>query len=164
MRKAVCNIYILLTLIYTGCLNPFAPVEGEIGARTWSDQETVDGLLHNFALAYDYQDSLRYADCLAETFIFHYYDVVNGRFDHWYRETDLKTTGGLFRAYENIDLEWNLVPDTVYTFNLPDETLDFIVRFNLTLGTEVPLMGYANFSVRMSNDGRFRFLSWRDDF
>ncbi len=158
-------IMIALTAVTAaGCLNPFAPAEGDVGGRIWSDQSTVGGLLDNFALAYDYRDSLRYADCLDESFVFNYYDVVNGRFDRWFRETDLKATGGLFRAFDNIDLEWNLVPEYVDTFSLPGQTLEFIVRFNLTLGGDVPLMGYAKFSTRKGDDGRFRILAWRDDF
>ena len=148
----------------TGCLNPFAPVEGEVGGRIWSDQRTVGELLGNFELAYDYRDSLRYADCLAESFVFHYYDVENDRFDRWFRDTDLKATGGLFHNFDRIDLEWNLVPVEVENFSLPDSTLQFINSFNLTLGEEVPLIGYARFSVRMDEDGRFRVLVWRDDF
>ena len=148
----------------TGCLNPFAPVEGDVGKVTWSDQSTAGGLLDNFELAYDYRDSLRYADCLDELFEFRYYDVTAGHSDLWYRETDLRATGGMFHAFDRIDLEWNSVPDTVYQFSEPDLTLDFLVGFNLTLGSDVPLIGYARFSVRMGTDGRFRILAWRDDF
>ncbi len=158
------SFYAIVTIFTTGCLNPFAPIEGDVGERIWSDQKTVGGLLDNFALAYDYRDSLRYADCLDESFVFHYYDVVKGRFDRWFRETDLKTTGGMFRAFETIDLEWNLVPEYVDTFSLSDQTLEFIVRFNLTLGSDVPLMGYAKFSTSKGDDDRFRILAWRDDF
>ncbi|MDP8240292.1 MAG: hypothetical protein P9X24_14480 [Candidatus Hatepunaea meridiana] len=157
-------ISIITAFITTSCLNPFAPVEGDVGQRIWSDQGSIGGLLDNFALAYDYRDSLRYADCLDESFIFHYYDIVNGHFDRWFRETDLKATGRMFKAFDNIDLEWNLVPDYVDTFSQPDIDLDFIVRFNLTLGNEVPLMGYARFIARKGVDGRFRIISWRDDF
>jgi len=148
----------------SGCLNPFAPVEGEVGTSLWSDQGTIGGMLHNFALAYNYRDSLRYADCLDESFVFHYYDVESGHFDSWFRDTDLKTTGALFRSFDRIDLEWNLIPDAVEGFTQPDTTMQFIVKFNLTLGIEVPLMGYARFSVRKGEDGRFRVLVWRDDF
>ncbi len=148
----------------TGCLNPFAPIEGDAGEMIWSEQKTAGGLLDNFARAYDYRDSLHYADCLDESFELRYYDVNTGHFDCWFRETDLKATGGLFHAFDRIDLEWNSVPDYVSKFSEPDSTLDFLVGFNLTFGNEVPLMGYARFSVRMGDDGRFRILVWRDDF
>ncbi len=148
----------------TGCLNPFAPIEGDFGEMIWSEQKTVGGLLDNFALSYDYRDSLHYADCLDESFEFRYYDVNAGHFDRWFRETDLRATGGMFHAFDRIDLEWNSVPDIVDTFSVPDDTLNFLVGFNLTLGNEVQLMGYARFSVSMKPDSPFRILAWRDDF
>ncbi|MFH0766184.1 MAG: hypothetical protein V2A61_07170 [Calditrichota bacterium] len=157
-------VQLFLVGLLNSCLNPFAPAEGKTGSRTWNDQQTIGELLQNFELAYDYRDSLHYSDCLAETFVFHYYDIANGRLDSWYRETDLKTTGGLFRNYNHIDLEWNMIPDTVQNFKLPDITVDFVVRFNLTLGEEAPLMGYAHFSARMDPDNKFRVAGWRDDF
>ena len=165
LERTQSALLILLTAWFViGCLNPFGPVEGDAGERTWTDQATVGELLHNFALSYDYRDSLRYADCLSESFVFHYYDVDNGRFDRWFRDDDLKATGGLFRHFERINLEWNLISEEVERFDIPDSTLQFIVRFNLTIDEEAPLMGYARFSTRMEDDGRFRVLIWRDDF
>jgi len=160
----VNSLALLIPLLVTvGCLNPFAPEEGSAGAQTWTDQKTVGGLLENFGLSYDYRDSLRYADCLARSFEFTYYDDKNGRDDRWFRDTDLKTTGGLFRYYDKIDLEWNFIPVYAENFSQPDTTLDFIVKFNLTIGDEPPLIGYAHFSVRMGDDGKFRVLQWRDN-
>jgi hypothetical protein len=161
---ALCTLCFSLQALLSGCLNPFAPIEGEAGSRTWDDQRTVGGLLTNFALAYDYRDSLHYADCLDESFVFNYYDIDAGRYDSWYRDTDLKATGGLFRNYSQIDLEWNLIPDDVVNFSVPDSLLSFVIRFNLTIEQESPLMGFARFAVRMGDDGRFRVTSWRDDF
>ncbi len=154
----------LVVSCFLGCLNPFAPIVGDTGEQTWSDQSTVGGLLNNFELSYDYRDSLRYADCLSESFVFYYYDVDEGRFDSWFRNDDLKATGSIFHHFKRIDLEWNLIPDDVVIFDYPDSTLQFIVRFNLTIGDEAPLMGYARFSARREQDNRFRFLIWRDDF
>lgn len=149
----------------SSCLNPFAPIEGDTGMRSWRDQLTVGGLLHNFELAYDYRDSLHYADCIAEMFEFHYYDEQNGRYDSWHRETDLKATGGLFRSYTQVDLEWNQVPGWVDDFDEANVTIDsLVVRFNLTLGDDAPLMGYARFSVRKEIGDKFKVIVWRDDF
>ncbi|NQU04523.1 MAG: hypothetical protein HQ568_00410 [Calditrichaeota bacterium] len=156
-----------LGFITAGCLNPFAPVEGDVGETVWSDQTTVRGLLDNFALSYDYRDSLRYSDCLDESFVFRYYDAENGYYDSWFRETDLKTTGGMFRAFDRINLEWNMIPDTVDNYDQAEQkpgSLEFIVRFNLSLGNEAPLMGYAVFTTSMGVDSRFRIIEWRDDF
>ncbi len=151
-------------MLINSCLNPFAPVEGDVGSATWSSQNTIGGLLNNFELSYDYRDSLHYADCLDETFVFKYYDASNGRYDQWYRETDLKATGGLFRSFERIDLEWNSVPIWVENFEKADTTVQFVVRFNLTLDSDAPLMGYAHFTVKRDPLDVFRVLEWRDDF
>lgn len=156
-------VYSLL-LASIGCLNPFAPIEGETSTRSWTDQRTVGELLHNFALAYDYRDSLRYADCLDQAFTFYYYNIQQARFDSWFRDTDLKATSGMFRNFDSVDLEWNLIPEEVENFTVMDSTLSFIVRFNLTLGAEAPVIGFARFAVRGGRDNKFRVLSWHDDF
>jgi len=157
------TVILICFLGLSSCFNPFAPVEGDVGSRIWTDQLTIGGLLSNFELAYDYRDSLHYADCIAESFVFHYYDVQNGRLDRWFRDTDLKATGGMFRSFDPIDLEWNHIPVWIESFNQPDTTVQFIVKFNLTLGQEVPLMGYAHFSVRMDENEQFRVVEWRDE-
>ena len=97
-----------LGLITAGCLNPFAPIEGDVGETVWSDQRTVRGLLDNFALSYDYRDSLRYSDCLDESFVFRYYNAERGYYDSWFRETDLITTGGMFRAFDLLSNHHNI--------------------------------------------------------
>lgn len=154
----------VLAAALSSCVNPFAPAEGEVGGGVWSDQRTVGGLLRNFALAYDWRDSLRYADCLDESFIFHYYDVTTGHSDSWPRSADLKATGGLFRAFDRIDLEWNMVPAEVEAFDLPDSTLRFLVHFSLMLGDQPPVVGFARFAARLSRGGKFRLLEWWDEF
>jgi len=168
LMKGINTLFYSLVMLccllgLNSCFNPFAPVEGDVGTRIWTDQRTIGGLLSNFELAYDYGDSLHYSDCIAESFVFHYYDVQNGRLDRWFRETDLKATGGMFRSFDPIDLEWNHIPVWIEDFSQPDTTVQFIVRFNLTLGQEVPLMGYAHFSVRMEENDQFRVVEWRDE-
>ncbi|MFC2150555.1 hypothetical protein ACFLQV_03525 [Calditrichota bacterium] len=157
-------ILLAMSACIGGCVNPFAPPLGSVGSRIWSDQSTAGELLENFELSYDYQDSIRYADCLDESFIFQYYDEENGRSDHWFLDTDLKATGGLFNSFDRIDLEWVQVPEEVVQFDYPDSTLSFITRFHLTLAEEAPILGFARFEVRQNDDGKFRVISWRDDF
>ncbi|MBC8465976.1 hypothetical protein H8D57_03025 [bacterium] len=156
--------FLLAPFWLAGCLNPFAPAEGDIGSSVWSDQKTIGGLLRNFALAYNYKDSLRYADCLSDGFMFKFYDQNNEREDRWFREIDLKTTGAMFRSFDPINLEWNLIPEWVEDFGGADTTVDFVVKFNLSLGEDLLLMGYAGFSVRKEEQTKFKLLLWQDDF
>jgi hypothetical protein len=154
----------LLALLILGCHNPFAPELGNPGSSLWTEQLTVGGLLQNFRNAYNYADSLHYADCLADDFTFFYYDTDENRFDQWYRETDLSTTGRLFRHFQSIRLIWGTFPDDIENFAFEDSLLDFQVPFNLTLDDLPPLYGFAHFSVYRPQGGRFQIVVWRDDF
>jgi len=158
------GLILLLGLLAVGCRNPFAPELGISASSLWTDQSTVGGLLQNFRNAYNYADSLHYADCLSDDFTFFYYDPDENRFDQWYRETDLSTTGRLFRHFQSIRLTWGSVSDYIENFSREDSLLDFQVPFNLTLDDLAPLYGFAHFTVYRPSGGRFQILVWRDDF
>ena len=151
-------------VIIVGCVNPFAPELGNPSASLWTEQLTVGGLMQNFRNAYNYADSLHYADCLANDFTFFYFDLDENRFDQWYRDTDLTTTGGLFRHFQSIQLVWGSLPSEIEDFAQEDSLLEFQVPFNLTLDDLSPLYGFAHFSVYRPVGGRFQILVWRDDF
>ena len=151
-------------LVYVGCVNPFAPELGNPASSLWTEQLTVGGLLQNFRNAYNYADSLHYADCLADDFTFFYFDPDENRFDQWYRDTDLSTTGGLFRHFRSIQLVWGSLPSEIEDFAQEDSLLEFQVPFNLTLDDLSPLYGFARFSVYRPVGGKFQIKVWRDDF
>jgi len=160
----VSGMILLAGLLGLGCRNPFAPELGISASSLWTDQSTVGGLLQNFRNAYNFADSLHYADCLSDDFTFFYYDPDENRFDQWYRETDLTTTGRLFRHFQSIRLTWGSVSDYVENFSREDSLLDFQVPFNLTLDDLSPLYGFAHFSVYRPAGSGFQILVWRDDF
>ena len=160
----------LLTIsavILSGCLNPFAPALGDPAESLWTDQQTVGDLLSNFRNAYNLQDSLRYSNCLADNFIFYYYDVENSREDQWGRDTDLKATGGLFRNFDNVALVWYAVAPTISAFSTADSSLEFDVSFNLSLygdgSSTYDLYGFARFKVLKESGDQFRIISWKDN-
>ncbi len=152
----------------SGCLNPFAPTLGDPSASLWTDQQTVGELLDNFRNAYNLQDSLRYSNCLAENFIFYYYDVENERYDQWGRDTDLKATGGLFRSFDEVHLLWYAISPGISEFAQEDSSLEFDISFNLSLygsgGTSAyDLYGFASFTVLKEQGGEFRISAWKDN-
>jgi hypothetical protein len=165
----------LTGLLLLACENPFAPPLGD-PVSIWTDQESVGGLLENFRNAYVRQDSLRYAECLAcPDYQFHYYDSELGEYDWMPRETDLQTTGRLFRHYSNIDLRWVGLPESLYEVDTPDSLVRVTVFFELRLGVEV-ITGSARFSMIKSQpvddicqspifEDRdvFRIVQWDDD-
>ncbi len=158
-------ITVVTGALCAGCLNPFAPTEGELADDLWDPQTTVGGMLRNFETAYALQDSLRYADLIAEEFVFQYFDFELNRYEQWYRETELKATGGLMSTLDRLELRWGaLTPAYMDTFSVADTTVEFTVRFLLTAGSFQPLNGFARFQARTGEDGRFRIVMWRDDF
>ncbi len=150
--------------IFSGCLNPFAPEEAGLSSDIWDTQNTVGGLLRNFRTSYTLKDSLRYADLIADEFVFEYFDPNLGRYDQWYRDTELRTTGGLMRYVDHLDLRWGPLPADLDTFSRADTTVEFTVNFSLTAGDVAAVSGFARFQARAGHDGRFRLVLWRDDF
>lgn len=164
----IVNYFMLffgLFFLFLGCSkNPFFPHFTDRTSSIWTNQQTVGELLSNFANSYIYRDSIRYADCISENFVFIYFDTDDGRFNQWYRRTDLETTGALFRTYQQIQLTFGVIPDAIRNFDIPDSLLSFQISFNLEIGEFMPIFGYARFEVLKESDGKFRIQSWRDDF
>lgn len=155
----------LLCSLALGCINPFAPREGGLSGDIWEPQTTIGGMLKNFRTAYALRDSLRYADLIAEDFIFQYYNADLLRYDQWYRDTELRATGGLMRSYDHLDVRWGpLYPEELDTFSVPDTTVEFTINFSLSVGEDIAISGFARFRTRADDDGRFRITLWRDDY
>jgi hypothetical protein len=148
----------------TGCLNPFAPEEAGLSQGLWDDQVTIGGMLKNFRTAYQLGDSLRYADLIAEEFAFQYFDPELSRYEQWYRETELRATGGLMRNVDRLDLRWGVLPARLDTFAQVDTTVEFTINFSLTAGELASISGFARFRVRAGDDARFRIVFWGDDY
>lgn len=163
--KGACSIALVCGLaLQISCTNPFAPtLRGDAGT-IWSDAQTVGGLLENFVTAYELKDSLRYAELLDESFQFSYFDLDLQRQDGWLRETDLRATARLFRAYDRISLIWAGIPSELTELSTPDSLIEFRAQYQLVLDNLSPLLGLARFTVYKPTNNRFRILFWQDDF
>ncbi|TKJ41818.1 hypothetical protein CEE37_04415 [candidate division LCP-89 bacterium B3_LCP] len=169
MQRIIITASVLcaISFSFSSCLNPFAPVLGNPSSSVWTEAQTVGELLDNFKNSYNFQDSLRYADCLDESFVFVYYDVIEEREDQWGRDTDLKTTGGLFSNFEEIHLIWYALPENISDFAEENTSLEFDASFSLSLygyegGSTYDLYGFANFTVEKEAGDRFRIITWKD--
>ncbi|MCB1059733.1 MAG: hypothetical protein KDB65_05860 [Calditrichaeota bacterium] len=162
--KGAAAVAIAFAALLLSCTNPFAPkLRGDAGT-IWSDAQTVGGLLENFVAAYELKDSLRYSELLDESFQFSFYDVDLQRQDGWLRETDLRATTRLFRAYDNITLIWAGLNQETLALETPDSLIEFRAQYQLVLDNLSPLLGFARFTVYKPADDRFRILFWQDDF
>ena len=166
MKKATftATLFFFLAVTLVSCVNPFAPEEGGVAGDLWDPQTSIGGLLRNFQSSYTLRDSLRYADLLADEFVFEFFDVNEERYDQWYRDTELRTTGALMRSFDRLDLRWGPVSEELEQFAQPDTTVEFTINFTLSAGDFSPIAGFARFQVRAGEDSRFRIVQWRDDY
>ncbi|MCB2212710.1 hypothetical protein KQI52_11405 [bacterium] len=158
------TLALALLAVFSACTNPFAPEEGGVTGDLWDPQTSIGGMLRNFQTAYTLRDSLRYADLIAEEFVFQFFDANENRYDQWYRDTELRTTGALMRSFELLDLRWGPIPTSLDTFSRPDTTVEFTINFTLSAGDFSPIAGFARFQTRAGDDSRFRIVQWRDDY
>jgi hypothetical protein len=153
--------------LLTGCWNPFAPTKGEIDAGailTLTEQRSPDEVLQNFRYAYIYRDSIVYSELLDTAFVFLYYDPDiggSGGYNYWGRDTELRTTGRLFRAFDHFTLVWNA---TISEDTARDGSISQTKTFDLSIGSDIFLSGNAIFDfVHDSTSGMWRISRWQDE-
>lgn len=169
-------LFILLILVaFSGCNNPFAPGltnKDPNASLILTEQKTAEDVLINFSYAYNFKDSLIYADLLDSSFnfIFTNFGTDPVTQDHWGRDVDIKTTLGMFRHFQTINLIWDGTLDSRYT---PSDNTEKTIwkSFKLTLdgGIEIPtISGEAIFTFRKKllnppdTTGIWRITSWLD--
>lgn len=72
-----------------------------------------------------------------------------------FRETDLRSTARLFRAYDRISLIWAGIPTETLALSTPDSLIEFRAQYQLVLDNLSPLLGFARFTVIKPTDNRF---------
>lgn len=142
-------------LVLFSCVNPFAPSKSQerpSGSLILTEQKTPEQVLTNFAYAYNFKDSLVYSDLLDSSFLFISKNFATDPVTDltWGRDVDIKTTVGLFRHFETLDLEWG---GTVFENYLNEEKTRKEIKktFTLTLngGNRIPtIQGEALFFFR----------------
>jgi hypothetical protein len=184
MFRDIHILKIVFTIMFAGfaglsvnCLNPFAPKLEESPGLEFliTDQANPEEVLQNFKLAYLFRDSVLYSDVIDSSFTFYYWDTnidASGIQGHWGRDTDLKTTGRLFRIFDMINLNWE---SSVYTdtldWNPAQEPvkIEIIERFALKLGQsteglDYDIWGKALFTFKKNPfDNKWRISHWKDE-
>ena len=174
-------INIISLVVIFACVNPFAPELGEVETGTsavLTERLNPEEVLENFRFAYIYRDSLVYSEIIDTSFIFIYFDPTvegTGRFDSWSRDVELRATAGLFRAVNNISLDWNSTVEEIYWSPAPDSSVSSVYfegakkakiskGFILKLGTEIQLTGTASFTLeKEKNSADWRIVRWIDE-
>jgi len=159
---------LIVGLALMGCLNPFSPEltrSLESADLIVTEQKSPEEVLQNFKVSYIFKDSLLYSGLLDTAFVFEYYDPemgTSGQNITWTRETELRTTGRMFRHFQVIDLIWH---STIY--ELTDNDTTWISKqFDLTMvsaETDYHVTGRAEFTMRKCWDNRWRIKRWKDE-
>jgi len=153
-----------VALLASGCLNPFAPGLEETAARSTCDPSTIEGVFQCFQAAYTFRDTTLYGQLIDGQFVFIYRDYDLGIDITWGRDDEMRTTYGLFRNAQKLDLIWNNIVNTS-----AESTSVTVVRgFNLTVvfnpSNVERVDGYANFVFSRTNTAEpWKIVSWRDE-
>ena len=170
-RNLELFITLSLGIILSACWNPFAPelmeFTGEDSRVLLTEQLSPDEVLENMRYAYIYRDSLIYSQLFDSSFTFVYYDPAvggTGADDTWGIDTELRTTGRLFRAYDHFSLVWNA---TIFQYPPKDSALgdeaSMTKTFQLSMGNDIQLSGNAIFDFVKHRDEKWVISRWRDE-
>lgn len=162
-------------LLAVGC-NPFAPeLTDDLSGKALilTEQKTPQDVLTNFSYAYNFKDSLVYSDLLDSSFLFISKNFATDPVTDliWGRDVDIKTTVGMFRHFQTINLTWQ---GTVFNRPLNEDSTVVEIKntFQLTLngGSDIPpLNGEALFIFQRKIIGSlpdtthiWKIIRWED--
>jgi hypothetical protein len=121
-------------------------------------------VFQNFQFSYSFKDTLIYGQLIAPDFIFTYRDYDQGFDVSWARDEDLRTTDGLFKNSERLDLIWNNI-----VLSTEDSLTANIIRsFNLNITFNptdvVRVDGRVNLSLRKDAESKkWAITRWLDE-
>ncbi len=155
----------LLLLVVTACWNPFAPTEGRlegVADLILTEQRNPEEVLQNFRYAYIYRDSLVYSDLFDTSFIFLYFDPDiggAGGYNYWGLDTELRTTGRLFRTFDNFTLVWNA---TIAEDTSQNGVISLTKTFDLSVEGKL-ISGNAVFDFIADSTETWHITRWQDE-
>ena len=128
------------------------------------DCSFLDSAYH-FRFAYTFKDSLLYSDLLDSSFLFISKNYATSPPTEyiWGKDIDIKTTIGMFRHFNILELTWGYIPNPNY--NEDSTRSDLRVTFQLILdgGRQFPaITGEALYNFNKHSDKKWRITRWED--
>ena len=157
----------MFILLMFGCTNPFAPSFDENFDQNQSgisDLKTIDGVFQNFQYAYSFKDTLIYGELIAQDFIFTYHNYDQGFDVSWSRDEEMKTTDGLFRNSQRLDLIWNNIVLSTIDSMYANITRSFNLNITFNPTDVVRIDGRVNLSLRKNSvTKKWQITRWIDE-
>lgn len=159
---------LLVALSFT-CKNPFAPGLDTAPASLSCDPSSPEGIFQCLRVAYTFRDTSVYAPLLDDSFVFVYRDYENGGIDvTWGRDTELRTTYGLFQNAQRLDLIWNNIVSSSVDTSTTAKRINYVRGFNLTItfnpSSIERIGGYANLTFEQATTtSPWKIVRWRDE-
>jgi len=158
----------LLSLLLLYNCNPFAPelVDHDLNdTPEFINQKSPQDVLESFRFAYTFKDSLLYSGLLDSSFLFisKNYNTSPPTNLIWGKDVDIKTTVGMFRHFDILELTWSYIPNPNY--NQDSTRSDLRVTFQLILdgGKQFPpITGEALYNFIKNPDKNWRISRWED--
>lgn len=120
-------------------------------------------------VAYSFRDTTVYAPLLDDSFLFVFRDYENGGIDvTWGRDTELRTTFGLFQNAQRLDLIWNNISSISEDTSTVTRKVNIVRGFNLTItfnpNSIERVDGYANLTFAQATaNAPWKIVRWRDE-
>lgn len=163
--KAGILIFFAMIVFLNSCDNIFSPrLDNTAATSILTDQKTIEGVFQNFKYAYTFKDTTVYGNLLGQDFVFTYRDYTSGFDESWDRATDMRTTNGLFRNSQKLEVVWNNI-----IFQGGDSLEQNVKRsFNFTItfnpGDVVRINGFADMNFRRNTaEDIWKIVRWRDE-
>lgn len=165
--KSILTIAFVSVLI-SSC-NPFAPGLDDSPDDSFSiigDATTIEGVFQNMRYAYTFRDTSIYGQLLNGDFNFVYRDYDRGVDVSWGRDEEMRTTHGLFRNVQRLDLVWNnIISLSTDSLNVrANVTRNFNLTVTFNPSDVIRVDGYANLALmRLKSQDSWRVIRWRDE-
>ncbi len=150
----------------SSCTNPFAPALDKRHHTTAGigDLRTIEGFFQTFRFAYLTRDTALYGQLVASNFQFTFTNAYNQ--ETWARDVEMRTTYGLFRNTELLDLQWNSI---VFQLGNDDSThaevwRSFFLRLAFSTTNTQELQGQARLVLTRKRPTDAWQMSRWDDF
>jgi hypothetical protein len=158
---------VILFLLFYSC-NPFAPEMVDLEPEQtpeFINQKTPEGVLESFRFAYVFKDSLLYSDLLDSSFLFISKNYTTSPPSNWIwgKDVDIKTTIGMFRHFNILELTWGTRTGPIYNQDSTESKLR--VNFQLILhegSRTIAIMGEALYDFIKRTDTNWRITRWED--